>query len=71
MFSLRAKGFSCSLDVLYRGLGIRKFQFLIKKRVEKLFSCIFSSIKFLVIKILDPYPDQLEVMDPDSMNPDP
>jgi hypothetical protein len=26
---LRAKGFSCSLDVLYGGLGIRKLQFLI------------------------------------------
>jgi hypothetical protein len=29
---LRAEGFSCSLDILYEGLGIRKLQFLIKKR---------------------------------------
>jgi hypothetical protein len=28
---LRAEGFSCSFDVLYEGLGIRKLQFLIKK----------------------------------------
>jgi len=31
MFSLRAEGFSCSLGVLYGGLGIIKLQFLIKK----------------------------------------
>jgi hypothetical protein len=28
---LRDEGFSCSLGVLYRGLGISKLQFLIKK----------------------------------------
>jgi hypothetical protein len=28
---LRAEGFSCSLGVLYGGLGISKLQFLIKK----------------------------------------
>jgi hypothetical protein len=28
---LRAEGFSCSLGVLYAGLGISKLQFLIKK----------------------------------------
>ncbi len=28
---LRAEGFSCSLGGLYGGLGISKFQFLIKK----------------------------------------
>jgi hypothetical protein len=28
---LRAEGFSCSLGVLYGGLGIGKWQFLIKK----------------------------------------
>ncbi len=28
---LRAEGFSCSLGVLYGGLGIGKLQFLIKK----------------------------------------
>jgi hypothetical protein len=29
---LRAEGFSCSLDVIYEGLGISKLQFLINKR---------------------------------------
>ena len=38
---LRAKGFSCSLGVLYGGLGIGKLQFLIKK----------IKIKFLVVSI--------------------
>jgi hypothetical protein len=28
---LRAEGFSCSLSILYGGLGISKLQFLIKK----------------------------------------
>ena len=33
---LRAEGFSCSLGVLYGGLGIGKWQFLIKKIKIKL-----------------------------------
>jgi hypothetical protein len=40
----RAEGFSCSLDVLYKGLGISKFKFLIKKVSNKFFSCKFFSI---------------------------
>ncbi len=36
---LRAEGFSCSLGVLYGGLGISKFQFLIK-RIEIKFPAI-------------------------------
>jgi hypothetical protein len=46
MLSLRVEGFSCSLDVLFGGLGIRKQQVLIKK-------IIFSAViifKILVIK---------------------
>ncbi len=31
VFSLRAEGFSCSLDVLYGGIGISKLQFLGKR----------------------------------------
>ncbi len=31
---MRAKSFSCSLDVLLGGLGISKFQFLIKKNIK-------------------------------------
>ncbi len=49
MFSLSAECFSCSLDVLYGGLGISKLQFMITK---KNFSCKF--FQFLVIKIPDP-----------------
>ncbi len=72
---MRAEGFSCSLDVLREGLGISKFQFLIRNRYKK-FQLYFVLI-FLVIKILDPdpEPDSLEMLgpdpDPDSMNPDP
>jgi hypothetical protein len=39
---LRAEGFSCSLGVLYGGLGIIKLQFLIKKIEIK-----FPAINFL------------------------
>jgi hypothetical protein len=57
MFFLRAEGFSCSLDVLYRG---------------KIFSCIFF-LQFLVVKTLDPDSLEMLVPDPypDSMNLDP
>jgi hypothetical protein len=50
-FVLRANGFSCSLNVLYRGQGISKLQFLILKK--KKFRCIFF-LQFLVIKSPDP-----------------
>jgi hypothetical protein len=43
---LRAEGFSCSLDVLYGGIGIRQLQFLIK--LKKLSNFCFSS-KFFSI----------------------
>jgi hypothetical protein len=37
---LRAEGFSCSLDVVYGGLGISKLpQFLIKKINKNIVSC--------------------------------
>jgi hypothetical protein len=68
---LRAKGFSCSLGVLYRGPGIYKLHFLIKKIYKKISALHF--FQFLVIKPLDPEPDpdpKLEKMlDPD-MYPD-
>ncbi len=67
MFSfdfMMAKDFSCSLCVLYVGLGRSKFQFLIKK-INKNFPAV-NFFKFLVIQTLDPE------MDPDpSMAPDP
>jgi hypothetical protein len=39
-----SEGFSCSLDVLYGGLGTSKMPFLIKIRFTKKFSCFFSPI---------------------------
>jgi hypothetical protein len=70
---LSAKGFSCLLD-------ISKLQFLIKKDFKK-FSAVFFLSKVFGHQHpesgLDPYPypypnpDSLEMLDPDSMNPDP
>jgi hypothetical protein len=48
MLSLRAKGFFCSLDVFYGGIGMGKLQFLIQKNSPVNF------YTFLVIKTLDP-----------------
>ncbi len=50
---LRAEGFTCSLGVLYGGLGISKLQFLIKK-IEIKFPAIFS---ILGHQTLDPDPE--------------
>ncbi len=50
MFFLRAEGFLCSLDVLYGGLEIGKFQFLSKK----IFSSAVNFVETFVIKTLDP-----------------
>ncbi len=73
---MRAEGFSCSLGVLYGGLGISKLQFLIKK----------TKIKFLVVnfsildhKTLDPDPGSgsgIRIRNPDPqlekmLDPDP
>ncbi len=60
---MRADGFSCSLDVLYGGVGISTLQVLVKKR-KKI---------FLASKTLDPYPepDSHKMLDPDPINPDP
>jgi hypothetical protein len=56
-YLLRAEGFSCSLGVLFGGLGISKLQFLIKKIEIKFPAIIFFSI--LGHQTLDPDP-QLE-----------
>jgi hypothetical protein len=58
------EGFSCSLDILYRGLGISKYKNIFS-------SCTF--FKLLVIKTLDPVGIQPKMLDPDpeSMKPDP
>jgi hypothetical protein len=49
---LRAEGVSCSLGILYGGLGISKLQFLIKKIEIKFPAIIFFSI--LGHQTLDP-----------------
>jgi hypothetical protein len=59
---LRAEDFSCSLDVLYRGLGLSKLKFLFKKLLlYYFFSCKCFSI-FLVIKTLDPHPERIRIL---------
>ena len=69
---LRAEGFSCSLSVLYGGLGISKLQFLIKKIEIK-----FQTINFFShfrssnhgfgsgIRIRNPDPQLEKILDPD------
>ncbi len=66
---MRAEGSSCSVDVLYGGLGISKLQFLIKNKKKKNFHMYF--LQFLVIiKTLDPDldPDSLGMLDPDPQH---
>jgi hypothetical protein len=60
---LTAEGFSCSLGVLYRSLGISKLNFLIKEIKTKFQLKIF--FQFLVIKTLDPDPQLETTLDPD------
>jgi hypothetical protein len=62
---LRAEAFSCSLGVLYGGLGISKLEFLIKKTKIKFPAVFFSSI--LGHQTLDPDPGSGS----GSRNPDP
>jgi hypothetical protein len=57
-YVLRAEGFSCSLSVLYGGLGISELQFLIKKISNFLLSCTFFQLLFS-LKMLDPDPDSI------------
>jgi hypothetical protein len=61
---LRAEGFSCSLNVLYGGLGLKKLHFLICKSFKK-FSPVNSFLEFVVIKTPDPDRDSREMLDPD------
>jgi hypothetical protein len=44
-FLLRAESFSCSLDVLYGGLGISKLQFLAIKTLDPDWIRIVFSVK--------------------------
>ncbi len=68
---LRAEGFSCSLGVLYGGLGIGKLLFLIKKIEIK-----FPAINFFQFYpgsgsgIRNPDPQLEKMLDPDPY-PDP
>jgi hypothetical protein len=56
---LSAESFSCSLDFLYEDLGIYIYKFQ-----------LYFFLQFLVINTMDLDPDSLEMLDPDSMNPD-
>jgi hypothetical protein len=49
--SFRPEGFSCSLCVLYGGIGITKLQFFYKKNIQ--FFPAVNFFQFLVIKTLD------------------
>ncbi len=66
----RAEGFSCSLGVLYGGLGISKLQILDQKNIF-LFSAVHF-FQFWVMKprIRDPDPQIEKMLDPDPY-PDP
>ncbi len=74
---LWAAGVFCNLDILYRGLGIGKLQFLIKKNLIFFLAVIF--FQFLVIKALDPDWIRIRIdlqplpldRDPEKMNTDP
>jgi hypothetical protein len=81
MFSLRAEGFSCSLGILYGGVGISKLHFDQENK-----NCISSCTFFQVLghQTLDPDPDQvikpwIRIRNPDQVikpwirirNPDP
>jgi hypothetical protein len=54
---LRAEGFSCSLGVLYGGLGINKWQLLMKKIKIK-----FSAVNFFQFYVIKPW---IRIRDPD------
>jgi hypothetical protein len=69
MFFFGAEGFSCSLGVLYRGLGKSKLQFNTIFHIKNPIFPALNFSQFLVIKTLDPeldpnpHPDpQLEKM---------
>ncbi len=66
---LRAEGFSCSLGVLYEGLGISELQFLIRKIEKTNFSC--KIFKTFVIKTLNPDPQVEKILDPHQIYADP
>jgi hypothetical protein len=61
---LRAEGFSCSLGVLYGGLGISKLQFLIKK-IEIKFPFNFRPGSGSGLRIWNPDPQLEKMLDPD------
>jgi hypothetical protein len=61
---LMSEGFSCSLYVLHGGLGINKLIFFLSKKIQKMFSCFFSSI------LSHQNPGSGLDPDQDSVNPD-
>jgi hypothetical protein len=63
-FLLRAKGFSCSLDVLYGGLGKSKLQFLTKNFI------FFLAVNFLTF-FSKPWTQIRNSIQPKTPDPDP
>ncbi len=66
MFSLRAEGFSCSLDVFYQGLGASKLQFWITKILIFVSLNIFYNFCSSKPWIWVPYPHWPIMLDPDT-----
>ncbi len=69
---LRTEDSSCSLEILYGGLGISKFKFLIKK-ISNFFSCGIFPIFFLLkhwIRIRIGIQPKMLDPNPESINPD-
>jgi hypothetical protein len=62
---LRAEGFSCSLGVLYGGLGISKLQFLIKKIEIKFPAINFFQLSGSGNRIRNPDLQLEKMLDPD------
>ena len=69
---LQASSVTWTMDILYRGLGIGKLQFLIKKKLIFFSAEIF--FQFLVISALDPDWIRIRIhigLQPQPLDPDP
>jgi hypothetical protein len=56
------------LDVLYAGLGKSNLRFLVKESEIYFSAEFFFTFWSSKVKTLDPDPDSLEILDPDSIN---
>jgi hypothetical protein len=62
------EGFSCSMDVVWGGLVIRKLQVLIKETIQNCQLYFFPNFWSWKLKTLDPDPDSLQMLDPDPQH---